>query len=64
MDKDKNDLISQYRNKVISANKELTKKSVFKDLLNRCMQMIKTILQIIDKISLGAESSVLISLAG
>ena len=53
------DLIQQYRQKVLSANKELTKKEAFKDLLNRLYAADKDILQIIDKITLGAETSII-----
>lgn len=59
MQKTKIELISKYRQKVITANKELTKKEAFKDLLNRLYADDENIIQIIDKISLGAETSVL-----
>ena len=39
MGKTQTDLIIQYYNKVKSANKELTKKEAFKDLLNRLYAM-------------------------
>jgi len=51
--------IQQYYKKVKSANKELTKKEAFKDLLNRLYLGSAEIQQIIDKITLGAESTVL-----
>jgi len=59
MGKTQTDLIIQYYNKVKSANKELTKKEAFKDLLNRLYANDKDIEQIIDKITLGAETSIL-----
>ena len=51
--------IQQYYQKVKSANKELTKKEVFKDLLNRLYFGNTEIQEIIDKITLGAEATVL-----
>ena len=66
MPKDKSVLIREYLNKVKSANKELTRKEAFKDLLNRLyvgnaetqsvlkdttLRTKKTILSIIGKIS-------------
>jgi len=51
--------IEQYYQKVKSANKELTKKEAFKDLLNRLYFGNTEIQQIIDKITLGAEATVL-----
>jgi uncharacterized protein YfbU (UPF0304 family) len=59
MNKSKIEIIGKYRQKVITANKELTKKEAFKDLLNRLYANDQDIIQIIDKISLGAETSVL-----
>ena len=53
------ELINNYRNKVKAANKELTKKEAFKDLLNRLYAGEKEIEQIIDKISSGSEASIL-----
>jgi hypothetical protein len=52
-------LICEYFTKIKAANKELTKKEAFKDLLNRLYSGNKEILQIIDKITLGAETAVL-----
>jgi len=51
--------IKQYYQKVKSANLELTKKEVFKDLLNRLYVGNAEVQQIIDKITLGAEATVL-----
>ena len=59
MSKSQTDIILKYFNKVKSANKELTKKEAFKDLLNRLYANDKDIEQIIDKITLGAETSIL-----
>lgn len=59
MSKNQTDIILKYYNKVKSANKELTKKEAFKDLLNRLYSTDKDIEQIIDKITLGAETSIL-----
>ncbi len=55
----KAELIQSYYSIVISANKELPKKEAFKDLLNRLYSGNKEIEKIIDKISLGAETSIL-----
>jgi hypothetical protein len=52
-------LILAYLNKVRLANKEATKKEAFKDLLNRLYAGEKEIERLIDKISGGAEASVL-----
>lgn len=51
--------IKQYYQKIKSANKELTKKEAFKDLLNRLYFGNIEIQAIIDKITLGAEATVL-----
>lgn len=51
--------IRQYRKRILDANKELTKKEIFKDLLNRLYSGSEEILKIIDKISLGSEKTVL-----
>jgi type I restriction-modification system DNA methylase subunit len=59
MNPEKLEQIGQYRQKILSANKELTKKEAFKDLLNRLYSNDENILKIVDKISLGAEASVL-----
>ena len=56
---DKIEHIRQYYQKVKSANKELTKKEAFKDLLNRIYIGNAEIQKIIDKITLGAEATVL-----
>lgn len=52
-------LIQEYLKKVKSANKELTKKEAFKDLLNRLYADDKEIIRLIDKITLGAEKTIL-----
>lgn len=59
MTKQRTELINNYRRKVKSANKELTKKEAFKDLLNRLYSGEKEIERIIDKISSGSEATVL-----
>jgi len=51
--------IQQYYQKVKSANKETAKKEAFKDLLNRLYFGSTEIQQVIDKITLGAEATVL-----
>ena len=56
---DKLEHINDYYQKVKTANKELTKKEAFKDLLNRLYFGSVEIQQIIDKITLGAEATVL-----
>ena len=58
MKESKTDLIKEYLNKVKSANKELTKKEAFKDLLNRLYSEDKELRNLIDKITLGAEKTV------
>lgn len=50
--------IIQYFKKIKEANKELTKKEAFKDLLNRLYPDDNEIRQIIDKITLGAETTI------
>ncbi|MDX9925656.1 MAG: hypothetical protein RBS48_12920, partial [Ignavibacteriaceae bacterium] len=55
----KKEFIDSYLKKVKSANKELPKKEAFKDLLNRLYHSDQEILRIIDKISLGAETTIL-----
>ena len=50
--------INEYLRKVKSANKELTKKEAFKDLLNRLYAGDKEIVKIIDAISAGAERTI------
>jgi type I restriction-modification system DNA methylase subunit len=59
MDKEKTEIIKSYLSKVKSANKELTKKEAFKDLLNRLYGNDKEIVKVIDLITLGAEKSIL-----
>ena len=56
---DKTNLIKEYLHKAKSANKELTKKEAFKDLLNRLYSQDKQVLNLIDKITLGAEKTVI-----
>ncbi|MFW5872040.1 MAG: N-6 DNA methylase, partial [bacterium] len=58
MDIDRHALISDYLKKIKSANKELTKKEIFKDLLNRLYTGDKEIEKIIDAISIGAETAI------
>src|SRR3990170_4957575 len=58
MTKNKKEHIKEYLHKVKSANKELTKKEAFKDLLNRLYSNDKEILDLIDKITLGAEKTI------
>jgi hypothetical protein len=58
MPKEKSILIKEYFIKVKSANKELTKKEAFKDLLNRLYAGNTETESIIDKITLGAEKTV------
>jgi type I restriction-modification system DNA methylase subunit len=53
------DIITTYLHKVKTANKEMTKKEAFKDLLNRLYAGEKDIERIIDKITGGAEATVL-----
>ncbi|MFZ2322311.1 MAG: N-6 DNA methylase [Ignavibacteriaceae bacterium] len=55
----KSKLILEYFHKVKQANKEHTKKEAFKDLLNRLYSDDKDILMLIDKITLGAETTIL-----
>jgi len=55
----KSTLIKEYLDKVKSANKELTKKEAFKDLLNRLYADDKEIIRLIDKITLGSERTIL-----
>jgi len=56
---DKTNHIQQYYRQIKSANQELTKKETFKDLLNRLYAGNDDIQAIIDKITLGAEATVL-----
>jgi type I restriction-modification system DNA methylase subunit len=55
----KTELIKDYLQKVKSANKELTKKEHFKDLLHRLYAGEKEIQNIIDAISAGSERTIL-----
>lgn len=56
--KDKSVLIREYLKKVKASNKELTKKEAFKDLLNRLYAGNAETESIIDKITLGAEKTI------
>lgn len=51
--------IQSFRQKILSANKELTKKELFKDLLNLLYAGNDEIERIIDSFSLGADKTVL-----
>lgn len=53
------ELIQNYLYKIEHSNKELTKKEAFKDLLNRLYAGNPEIAELIDQISLGAETTVL-----
>jgi len=53
------ELILFYLNRIKSANKETAKKEIFKELLNRLYSSNPEILEIINKISLGAETTIL-----
>jgi len=57
--KEKLDHIKEYLHKVKNSSKELTKKEAFKDLLNRLYGNHSEIKSIIDKITLGAEATIL-----
>ncbi len=59
MNNEKAKLIFNYFHRVKSANKELPKKEAFKDLLNRLYYGDKEIERVIDKISLGSETTIL-----
>jgi type I restriction-modification system DNA methylase subunit len=54
----KTTLIIEYFQKLKSANKQATKKEAFKDLLNRLYSADKELRTLIDKITLGAEKTV------
>ncbi|MDR2233031.1 MAG: N-6 DNA methylase [Tannerella sp.] len=56
---DKIEYIRQFLQLVKSANKELTKKEAFKDLLNRLYRGNDEIRKVIDKMTLGAETTIL-----
>ena len=58
MSKNRIELINAYRQNIKRANKELTKKELFKDLLNRLYSEDEDILKILDAFSSGAERSV------
>ncbi|RYF87455.1 MAG: restriction endonuclease [Chitinophagaceae bacterium] len=58
MKKDRKELIQEYFTKVKAANKELTKREAFKDLLNRLYAGNEEIEKIIDAITLGAETNI------
>ncbi len=58
MKENKINLINAYLSKIKTANKELTKKEAFKDLLNRLYGDDEEILKLIDKITLGAEKTI------
>mgnify|MGYP002780467722 CR=1 FL=1 len=55
----KKELIKQYYQQVNSANKELTKKELFKGLLYKLYAPNADIIPVIDKMSLGAETTIL-----
>jgi len=55
---EKTNLIRQYLSKVRTASKEPTKREAFKDLLNRLYGADKDILDVIDRMTLGAETAV------
>ncbi len=59
MKSNKTFLIKEYLSKVKAANKEFTKKEAFKDLLNRLYIQDEEILRLVNKITLGAETTVL-----
>ena len=59
MTENKLELINDFRQKVLSASKEATKKELFKDLLNRLYANNAETKSVIDAISSGAEASVL-----
>ena len=52
------ELIREYRQKVKAANKELTKKEAFKDLLNRLYADNTETKKVVDAISSGAEAAI------
>ena len=59
MSKDRKAIIEAYRQKIKQANKELTKKEIFKDLLHDLYAGEKEIRKVIDAISAGSERTVL-----
>ena len=54
-----NTIVADYFHKVNSANKELTKKELFKDLLHRLYPHSAEIAKVIDAMSLGSETTIL-----
>ncbi len=52
------ELIREYRQKIKAANKELTKKEAFKDLLNRLYAANTETKKVVDAISSGAEAAI------
>ena len=58
MPKDKTVLIKEYLTKIKSANKELAKKEIFKDLLNRLYAGNPETEAVIDDITLGSEKTI------
>lgn len=59
MDNNRIDLIEHYRKRVLLANKEQTKKELFKDLLQRLYSGNGEVDKILDSISLGSEKTIL-----
>ncbi len=59
MPRNSEDIILSYLHKVKTANKEMTRKEAFKDMLNRLYAGNREIEAIIDKISGGAEATIL-----
>lgn len=59
MSQNRTELINNYRLKILKASKEFTKKEAFKDLLNRLYSGEPEIVGIIDRITGGAEATVL-----
>ena len=59
MTENKFEEINEFRKKVLAASKEATKKELFKDLLNRLYAGNSETKQVIDRISSGAEASIL-----
>jgi hypothetical protein len=55
----KESCIQEYYKKVRASHKEFTKKEAFKDLLNRLYTNSPEIIKIIDKMTLGAETTIL-----
>ena len=55
MTENKLELINDFRQKVLAASKEATKKELFKDLLNRLYANNMETKSVIDAISSGAE---------